>query len=124
MDVHAASVVEVDEVEVEEKFGGSVVECVSENDVVCENVQTPSVCSAGDSEERKGVSCGPGEQLEEDEDVQCYDGGSGRDGDDVDDECVDEKEIGDEVSEEVCEGAGDEGDEEIGEELGLSLIHI
>ena len=32
-DVHAASVVEGDEVEVEEKFGGSVVEFVSENDV-------------------------------------------------------------------------------------------
>ena len=40
-DVHAASVVEVDEVEVEEKLGGSVVSCVSENDVVCEDVQMP-----------------------------------------------------------------------------------
>ena len=52
---------------------------------------------------------------EGDEDVQCSDGGSGRDGDDVDDECVDENEIGEEVGEEVCEGAVDE---EIGEELG------
>ena len=59
-DVHAASVVEVDEVEVEEKLGGSVVECVSENDVVCEYVQTPSVSSVEDSEEWKEVSCGPG----------------------------------------------------------------
>ena len=32
-DVQAASVVEVDEVEVGEKLGGSVVECVSEDDV-------------------------------------------------------------------------------------------
>ena len=60
---------EVDEVEVEEKFGGSVVECVSENDVVCEDVQTPSVSSVEDSGERREVSCGPGEQ-QEDEDVQ------------------------------------------------------
>ena len=37
------------------------------------------------------------------EDVQCSDGGSGRDGDDVDDESVEENEIGEEVSEEVCE---------------------
>ena len=50
------------------------VECVSENDVVCEDVQTPSVSSVEDSEERKEVSCGPDEQLE-DEDVQCSDGG-------------------------------------------------
>ena len=77
-DVHAAS-----EVEVEEKFGGSVVEFVSESDVVCEDVQTPSVGSVEDSEEREEVSGGPGEQLEE-EDVQCSDGGSGSDGDDVD----------------------------------------
>ena len=63
--------VEGDEVEVEEEFGGSVVECVSENDVVCEDVQTPSVSRVEDSEERKEVSGGPGEQLEEDEDVQC-----------------------------------------------------
>ena len=87
-------------------------------------------------------------KRQEDEDVQYYDGGSGRDGDDeenlnYDDERIDEKEdeneIG-EVGEEVCEGAGDEGGEEIGEELGedavkmdqmsnwkvvrLSLIHI
>ena len=50
-DVHAASVVEGDVVE--EKFGGSVVECASENDVVCEDVQTPSVSSVEDSEARK-----------------------------------------------------------------------
>ena len=93
-------------------------ECVSENDVVCEDVQTPSVSSAEDSEERKEVSGGPGEKLEEDEDVQCSDGGSGCDGDDVDDKCVGENEIGEEVSQEVREGAGDECDEEIGEELG------
>ena len=74
-------------------------ECVSENDVVCEDVQTPSVSSVEDSEERKEVSGGPGEQLEEDEDMQCLDGGSGRDGDDVDEENVDENEIGEEVSE-------------------------
>ena len=36
-DVHAASVVEVDEVEVEEKFVGSVVDCASEHDVVSED---------------------------------------------------------------------------------------
>ena len=36
-DVQAASVVEVDEVEVGEKLGGSVVEFVGENDVVCED---------------------------------------------------------------------------------------
>ena len=59
--------VEVDEVEVEEKFGGSVVECVSENDVVCEDVQMPSVSSAEDSEERKEVSGGPEEQLEDED---------------------------------------------------------
>ena len=125
--------VEVDEVEVEEKFGGSVVECASENEVVCEDVQTPSVSSVDDSEERKEVSGGPGEQLEEDEDVQCSDGGSGHDGDDVDDdenldyddERVDVNEIGEEVSEEVCEGADDVDDEEMCEELReLSLIHI
>ena len=75
-DVLAASVVEGDEVEVEEKFGGSIVECASENDVVCEDVQTPSVSSVEDSEERKEVSCRPGELLEEDEEVQCSDGGS------------------------------------------------
>ena len=61
--------------------------CASENDVVCEDVQTPSVCSAEDSEERKEVSRLPDEQLE-DGDVQYYDGGSGRDGDDVDEENV------------------------------------
>ena len=44
------------------------------NDVVCEDVQTPSVSRVEDSEERKEVSCGPDEQLEEDEDVQCRDG--------------------------------------------------
>ena len=65
--------VEADEVEVEEEFGGNVVECVSENDIVCEDVQTPSVSSVEDSEERKEVSCGPGEQLEENEEVQCSD---------------------------------------------------
>ena len=97
-DVHDASVVEGDEVEVEEKFGGSVVECVSGNEGVCEDVQTPSVSGAEDSEERKEVSGGPDEQLEDDEDVQCSDGGSGRDGDDVGDECVEENEIGEEVS--------------------------
>ena len=43
-DVHAACVVEGDEVDVEEEFGGSVVECVSENDEVCEDVKKPSVC--------------------------------------------------------------------------------
>ena len=48
-------------------------ECVSENDVVCEDVQTPSVSSVEDSEEREEVSGGPGEQLEEDDDVQCSD---------------------------------------------------
>ena len=63
--------VEVDEVEVEEKLGGSVVECGSENDVVCEDVQTLSVSSVEDSEEWKEVSCGPGEQLE-DEDCLLY----------------------------------------------------
>ena len=83
---------------------------------MCEEVQTPSVRSVEYSEERKEVSCGPGEQLE-DEDVQCSDGGSGCDGDDVDEESVDENEIGEEVSEEVCEAAGDQCDEEIGEEL-------
>ena len=36
-----------------------------------------------------------------------YDGGSGRDGDDVDDEGVEENEIGEEVGEDVCERAGD-----------------
>ena len=82
-DVHAASVVEGDEVEVEEKFGGSVVECVSEDDVVCADWRTASVSSVEDSEERKEDLCGPEEQLE-DEDVQCSNGGSGRDGDDVD----------------------------------------
>ena len=71
-DVQSASVVEVDEVEVGEKLGGSVVECVSENDVVCEDVQTLSVSSVEDSEEWKEVSGEPGEQLE-DEDVQCRD---------------------------------------------------
>ena len=50
--------------------------------------------------------------------MQCSDGGSGSDGDDVDDERVGENEIGEEVSEEVGEGVGDKGDEEIGEELG------
>ena len=45
--------VEGDEVEVEAEFGGSVVECASEDDVVCEDVQTPSVCDAEDSDERK-----------------------------------------------------------------------
>ena len=35
--------VEVDEVEVVEKFSGSVVEFVSESDVVCEDVQTLSL---------------------------------------------------------------------------------
>ena len=49
-----------------------VVEFVGENDVVCEDVQTPSVSSVEDSEEWKVVSGGPGEQLE-DEDVQCCD---------------------------------------------------
>ena len=107
-DVQSASVVEVDEVEVEEKFGGSVVKCVSENDVVGEDVQTPSVSSVEDSEERKEVPGGPDEQLEEDEYVQCSDGGSRRDGGDVDDTYVDENETGGEVSEDVCEAAGDE----------------
>ena len=46
---------------------------MSENDVVCEDVQTLSVSSVEDSEEWKEVSGGPGEQLE-DEDVQCHDG--------------------------------------------------
>ena len=54
--------------------------------------------------------------------MQCSDGGSGRDGDDTDDECVDENETGEEVGEEVCEGAGDECDEEIGEELGEDAV--
>ena len=45
-------------------------ECVSDNDVVCEDVQTPSVSSAESSEERKEVSGGSDEQLEDDEDVQ------------------------------------------------------
>ena len=85
-------------------------------DVVCEDVQTPSVSSVEDSEEGKEVSCGPGEQLE-DEDVQCSDGGSGSDGDEVGDERVDEKEGVNEIEEEVGEEAGDECDEEIGEEL-------
>ena len=49
-----------------------VVEFESQNDVVCEDVQTPSVGSVEDSEEWKVVSGGPGEQLE-DEDVQCRD---------------------------------------------------
>ena len=35
--------VEGDEVEVEDEFGGSVVECASENDVVCADLRTPSV---------------------------------------------------------------------------------
>ena len=51
-----------------------------------------------------------------------YDGDSGRDGDDVDDECVNENEIGEEVGEEVCEGAGDEASEEVGEELGEDCL--
>ena len=90
-------------------------ECVSENDVVCEDVQTPSVSSVEDSEERKEVSGGPGEQLEE-EDVQCSDGGSGRGGDDVDEERVDEKEdvdeIGEEIGEELGEHVVEDGSEE------------
>ena len=53
--------VEGDEVDIEEKFGSSVVECASENDVMCEDVQTPSVSSVEDSEERKEVSGGPGD---------------------------------------------------------------
>ena len=63
--------VKVDEVEVEEKLGGSVVECVSEDDVVCADLRMTSVSSVEDSEEWKEVSCGPGEQLE-DKDVQCH----------------------------------------------------
>ena len=82
---------------------------MSESDVVCEDVQTPSVSSVEDSEEREEVSGGPGEQLEEDEDVQCSDGGSGHDGDDVDDdENVGENEIGEEVSEDAVEDGSDE----------------
>ena len=96
-------------------------ECASENDVVGEDVQTPSVSSVEDSEERREVSCGPGEQLEC-EDVQCSDGGSGCDGDDVDDKCVGENEMGEKVSEEVCEGAGAQCDEEIGEELRAHVV--
>ena len=49
------------------------------------------------------------DRLEDGKDVQCSDGGSGRDGDDVDVECVEENEMGEKVSEEVCEGAGDGG---------------
>ena len=66
-------------------------ECASEDDVVCADLRTASVCDAESSEERKEVACGPEEQLEDDEDVQCSNGGSGCDGDDVDDECVEEK---------------------------------
>ena len=110
-DVHAASVVEVDEVDVEEKFGCSVLECASENDLVCEVAQTPSVSSVEDSEERKQVSGRPGEQPEDDEDVQCSDGGSGRDGDDADDERVYENEIGEEVDEEIGEEQLEVGEE-------------
>ena len=55
--------------------------------------------------------------------MQCSDGGSGRDGYDVDDdERVDVNEIGEEVSEDVGEAAGDECDEEIGEELGEDAV--
>ena len=36
-----------------------VVECANENDVVCEDVQTPSVSSVEDSEGRKEVPGGP-----------------------------------------------------------------
>ena len=46
--------------------------------------------------------------------MQCSGGGSG---DDVDDKCVGENEIGEEVSEEVCEAADDECHAEMGEEL-------
>ena len=46
---------------------------MSENDVVCEDVQTLSVSSVEDSEEWKEVSGGLGEQLE-DEEVLCRDG--------------------------------------------------
>ena len=47
--------VEGDEVEVEEGFGGSVVECASENDVVCAELRTASVCDAESSDEGKKV---------------------------------------------------------------------
>ena len=85
-------------------------------------MQTPSVGSVEDSEEREEVSGGPGEQLEEDKDAQCLDGGSGSDGDDVDDKCVGENKIREEVSEEVCEAAGDECHAEIGEEVGEDAV--
>ena len=77
-------------------------ECASENDVVCEDVQTPSVGSVEDSEVRKEDSGGPGEQLEEDEDVQCSDGGGGSDGD----EC--HAEIGEELREDAAEDGSEE----------------
>ena len=88
--IHTTSIIERDEVEVNDECGGSVVAFADENDIIYADLQPASRYDAENSYERKETLYGPDEQLQDNEDIQYCEGDLDYGGEEV--EIIEEEE--------------------------------